>query len=375
LGRRILKEDHTGASVVTWLYTYDGQKVVGEYDDSGASPVLARYYVDGAGYIDEHVLVNQQTGAQAGEYYYLLKELYSVAGLANANGEIVEAYDYDAYGKVRIFTTGLDICDGFGDFDGDCDVDIADFEALQLCYAAGGLPGDCPNSAAALARLDSDSDGDVDDTDLIAFVAAYTGPQGGLFADGDWNSNGALGPVDYNNFVNLCYSGPGGGFNTNGCQVYDFDGDGDVDLDDFGVLWDLLYDDAPSVEITLTAAERSAVNDYFFTGRRLDLVPHGGENHQRYYYRARTYNTERFMQRDPIETAGQLTFAQFVSSRPTIFTDPLGLAQCAIRQGDPVCGSPDWPPLVRQRYLGSSFEWGGADGCPGVTVRRPFDEC
>jgi hypothetical protein len=31
--------------------------------------------------------------------------------------------------------------------------------------------------------------------------------------------------------------------------------------------------------------------------------------------------------------------------------------------------------LVRQRYLGSSFEWVGADGCPGVTVRRPFDEC
>jgi hypothetical protein len=263
----------------------------------------------------------------AGEYYYLLKELYSVAGLANANGEIVEAYDYDAYGKVRIFTTGLDICDGFGDFDGDCDVDIADFEALQLCYAAGGLPGDCPNSAAALARLDSDSDGDVDDTDLIAFVAAYTGPQGGLFADGDWNSNGALGPVDYNNFVNLCYSGPGGGFNTNGCQVYDFDGDGDVDLDDFGVLWDLLYDDAPSVEITLTAAERSAVNDYFFTGRRLDLVPHGGENHQRYYYRARTYNTERFMQRDPTEH-----YALFID----------------------IGNMPDDPPVAAVRAIGAS---------------------
>jgi hypothetical protein len=350
LGRRILKEDHTGASVVTWLYTYDGQKVVGEYDDSGASPVLARYYVDGAGYIDEHVLVNQQTGAQAGEYYYLLKELYSVSGLANANGEIVEAYDYDAYGKVRIFTTGLDICDGFGDFDGDCDVDIADFEALQLCYAAGGLPGDCPNSTAALARLDSDSDGDVDDTDLIAFVAAYTGPQGGLFADGDWNSNGALGPVDYNNFVNLCYSGPGGGFNTNGCQVYDFDGDGDVDLDDFGVLWDLLYDDAPSVEITLTAAERSAVNDYFFTGRRLDLVPHGGEDHQRYYYRARTYNTERFMQRDPFTGVMSshefgpfgMRFSSYLSLRfpSTQFQDGMNLFQYVrsqpIRLSDPL---------------------------------------
>jgi RHS repeat-associated protein len=436
LGRRILKEDHTGASVVTWLYTYDGQKVVGEYDDSGASPVLARYYVDGAGYIDEHVLVNQQTGAQAGEYYYLLKELYSVAGLANANGEIVEAYDYDAYGKVRIFTTGLDICDGFGDFDGDCDVDIADFEALQLCYAAGGLPGDCPNSAAALARLDSDSDGDVDDTDLIAFVAAYTGPQGGLFADGDWNSNGALGPVDYNNFVNLCYSGPGGGFNTNGCQVYDFDGDGDVDLDDFGVLWDLLYDDAPSVEITLTAAERSAVNDYFFTGRRLDLVPHGGENHQRYYYRARTYNTERFMQRDPQMYIDGLNANEYASSQPVHLADPFGLQVVETgpgssqddwprawkRNGPPDTNNPNRPMqivsnykrpkdccdrkgelakpdncfiiigsaqsytghvsigvdadfVVRQRYLGSSFEWGGADGCPGVTVRRPFDEC
>lgn len=81
LGRRILKEDHTGVSVATTWYTYDGQKVAGEYSPGG-SPVLDRYYVDGASYVDEHAVVRQLTGGDAGEYYYLLKELYSVAGAA-----------------------------------------------------------------------------------------------------------------------------------------------------------------------------------------------------------------------------------------------------------------------------------------------------
>jgi len=37
-------------------------------------------------YIDEYAVVRQLTGASAGEYYYLLKELCSVANLAQANG-------------------------------------------------------------------------------------------------------------------------------------------------------------------------------------------------------------------------------------------------------------------------------------------------
>jgi len=308
LGRRVLKEDLTGSKPFKTWYTHDGQKVVGEHRAQGFWPIgegeiayltpsLARYYVDGSTYIDEHAVVRQFTGASAGEYYYLLKELYSVAGLVQANGGLVEAYTYDAYGKVRVYTTQAAPCIGFGDVDGDCDVDIADFEALSLCFSTNGVPGDCP--PGALERLDFNTNGTVDDADLEAFADVVTGPRFGLFADGDWNSNGSVGPVDHNKFVNVCYSGPGGGFNTNGCQVFDFDGDSDVDLDDYGVLLALWYETSPNAPVTLTAADASAVNDYYFTGRSLDYVPHGGERHQRYYYRARTYNTERFMQRDP----------------------------------------------------------------------------
>jgi hypothetical protein len=74
-------------------------------------------------------------------------DVYCVAGLANANGTLVEAYDYDAYGKVRVCTAQAAPCDQPGDVDGDGDVDMADFEALSLCYGPSGVPGDCPPGA------------------------------------------------------------------------------------------------------------------------------------------------------------------------------------------------------------------------------------
>ena len=36
------------------------------------------------------------------DHYYLLKDLYSVAGLAAANGRLEEAYVYDTYGEAVI---------------------------------------------------------------------------------------------------------------------------------------------------------------------------------------------------------------------------------------------------------------------------------
>jgi RHS repeat-associated protein len=182
----------------------------------------------------------------------------------------------------------------------------------------------------------------VDDADLEAFAAVVTGPQFGLFADGDWNSNGAVGPIDHNAFVNVCYSGPGGGFNTNGCQVFDFDGDGDVDLDDYGVLLALWYESSPNAPMTLTAADASPVNDYYFTGRSLDFVPHGGERHQRYYYRARTYNTERFMQRDPKNYIDTMNCYAYARAMPTTWYDPFGLQVLEPGVvGEPTPGFPD----------------------------------
>ena len=98
LGRRIQKDDGT----VTRYY-YDGQRVLLETDDSDDD---LRYYVYG-NYIDE-VLVMHDTGDDK-DYFYAHDHLYSVVALF-ADDEnvppqdtvVVERYEYDAYGRVRI---------------------------------------------------------------------------------------------------------------------------------------------------------------------------------------------------------------------------------------------------------------------------------
>lgn len=57
-----------------------------------------------------------------------------------------------------------------GDFDGDEDVDLADFGFFQNCYAGGGAPG----TGCTAADLDEDDDVDLDDTAMM--VAQFSGP-------------------------------------------------------------------------------------------------------------------------------------------------------------------------------------------------------
>ena len=52
-------------------------------------------------YIDEHVLLRDHDGSGQ-DHYYMLQELYSVAGLANASGHVEEMYVYDTYGNATI---------------------------------------------------------------------------------------------------------------------------------------------------------------------------------------------------------------------------------------------------------------------------------
>ena len=61
-----------------------------------------------------------------------------------------------------------------GDFDGDGDVDLADFSNFSLCFAGSGVPPavSCPAGVDA----DFDADGDVDLTDLSTFSTNITGP-------------------------------------------------------------------------------------------------------------------------------------------------------------------------------------------------------
>ena len=48
---------------LTRYFVYDGERVFAEYEKVGTGPVtLARYYVDGPMYVDEHVLVHEGAG-------------------------------------------------------------------------------------------------------------------------------------------------------------------------------------------------------------------------------------------------------------------------------------------------------------------------
>jgi len=74
--------------------------VIAEYTVSGGtqSSSPARQYVNGTQYIDERVVMRSVAGGVK-DHYYLLEELYSVAGLAASNGMLEEAVVYDTYGE------------------------------------------------------------------------------------------------------------------------------------------------------------------------------------------------------------------------------------------------------------------------------------
>jgi RHS repeat-associated protein len=105
LGRRIRATYYDNPGVVSQdvLYYYDGQRVLAEfdYDEGSGEQTLARYFVDGAMYVDEHLLMHD--AASGVDYYYVPRELHSVAGLVDQNGAWVEVYAYDAYGAAQLY--------------------------------------------------------------------------------------------------------------------------------------------------------------------------------------------------------------------------------------------------------------------------------
>ena len=168
LGRRVASADRRSGSPVYRYYYYDGQNVIAEFDTGGP---LKRCFVNGPTYIDERIAVyDADTDA---EYYYLLKELYTVAGLADAAGEIVELYDYDNYGAVKTYVPDQALA-GKGDYDQDSDVDLIDFIRFQTCFTGDGGGLGEPDSGCEV--FDFDTDDDVDLTDLQAFWTCFAGP-------------------------------------------------------------------------------------------------------------------------------------------------------------------------------------------------------
>ena len=102
-GRRIGKFD-AAALEVTYYYYNDQWQILAEYDGTA----FGNRYVYG-NYIDEVLLsvIPAQAGIQ--NHYYLHDHLYSPAALLDDTGAVVERYEYDAYGSVRILNSEFSI--------------------------------------------------------------------------------------------------------------------------------------------------------------------------------------------------------------------------------------------------------------------------
>ncbi len=80
--------------------------------------------------------------------------------------------DPNAYNPLENLTVNLTVLSAPGDFDGDTDVDQADYGGLQACYAGptAPIPPDC-------GVADLNASGHVDAGDLVAFIGCVTGPE------------------------------------------------------------------------------------------------------------------------------------------------------------------------------------------------------
>ncbi len=107
-GRRISKAvTQSGALNGTTYFYYDGWRSIQE--NSGTT-ALVQQYVYGA-YLDEPVVLDRNldgdtsaTGPGDQRLFYSQNALHSVYALTNAAGAVVEAYQYEAYGRATVFT-------------------------------------------------------------------------------------------------------------------------------------------------------------------------------------------------------------------------------------------------------------------------------
>ena len=134
------------------------------------------------------------------------------------------------------------------------------------------------------------------------------------------------GDVDTADIIRVSLARNGSGNPTNHPRT-DIDMDGDTD--DTDLFWVLVWEDLVDQPEALWT---SAVgNPYFFTGRRMnwveaDFAGDPAENKPLQYNRARHYCSVhgRWLQRDPLGYADGMNLYEYVSSRPTVLSDPSG---------------------------------------------------
>jgi len=156
LGRRIEFIDHIRG--ITTRYYHDGQSIVAEYTYSQGNPESpAREYVNGPQYIDERAVLRDVSDPEnTEEHYYLLKDLYTVTGLAGSNGVLEEAYVYDTYGQAVIHAWPVGDVNRDGLVEADGGANNADLDAILAYVSQGDEP-----------RVDLNISGAVDVSDLV----------------------------------------------------------------------------------------------------------------------------------------------------------------------------------------------------------------
>jgi RHS repeat-associated protein len=159
LGRRIKKVvTSSGDFDKTEVYFYDGQQIVQINNGSGA---MVQQFIHGTQYIDELVMVRV---ADKGDLYVHQDANWNVIGLTDLGRHVVERYVYTPYGELIVHQDT-----GYGDRDGDQDVDSTD---------KGTVGTTCTGTVSASCRiLDLDFDGDYDSADATKFDALTQGAQ------------------------------------------------------------------------------------------------------------------------------------------------------------------------------------------------------
>jgi RHS repeat-associated protein len=152
------------------VYLYDGQKVI-ETRDGSAN--LVQQFIHGTQYIDELVMVRV---ADKGDLYVHQDANWNVIGLTDLGGSLVERYDYTPYGEVTVYQET-----GFGDYDGDGDVDSTDRAAIET---GGDCLGGSPPAACAIMDFDFDGNWDSDDRDAFDNLPQGLAHHPGLKASG-----------------------------------------------------------------------------------------------------------------------------------------------------------------------------------------------
>ena len=94
LGRRVTRTENAQ----TERYIHDGAHIIADTDDAGA---ILRTYTHGPGM--DNLLAMTVYGGVTNTYYYVKDHLNSTVALVDKSGEVVESYEYDAFGDVSFF--------------------------------------------------------------------------------------------------------------------------------------------------------------------------------------------------------------------------------------------------------------------------------